>query len=302
MQNGTRQTADRSGARDTRVRGRLRSLLVVLDGTLDGSAAVDVGVDLGAAHGARVTAAAPVAAAGGGSERPYGLGAQMFERMQPPEPPRNLERSDPRVLLDGFVERCRSHRVEHRLVDEGSVPPGRILVESQRHDLVVMGRDFDAQAAWPREAGSTLVGFMQRSPRPVVVVPREPAGSRQVLVAYDGGPSAARALQAALGLGLLEGGQGVHVLTVADGGSTEEALARADPGVDFLRGHDVLATRSTSNGDRSVAATVLEEAGRRDASLILMGTHAGSRLKEALLGSVTTQVLSETDRPVLCHC
>lgn len=49
----------------------------------------------------------------------------------------------------------------------------------------------------------------------------------------------------------------------------------------------------------SPARAILETARRREADLIVMGTHGRSGLSRVMLGSVTERVLRESDRPVL---
>ena len=51
--------------------------------------------------------------------------------------------------------------------------------------------------------------------------------------------------------------------------------------------------------DADAADAIVDAAERRDADLVIMGTHDRNRLLRAVLGSVTDSVLRETNRPVL---
>jgi nucleotide-binding universal stress UspA family protein len=142
-----------------------------------------------------------------------------------------------------------------------------------------------------------------------------------ILVAIDGSPTAERGLRTALGLAADQHAT-LHVVHVIDDLAAMPAFDSAyvpatyiDTMIDSLRegGERVLArARKLATGagvnaqmrvveslGRSVAQTILREARKVHADLIVMGTHGRRGLNRALLGSDAENVLREATCPVL---
>jgi nucleotide-binding universal stress UspA family protein len=134
----------------------------------------------------------------------------------------------------------------------------------------------------------------------VVAVPPHPlvSNGEAIVVAYDGSPPAARALQAlvATGLGVQ---RAVQIVTVHPESSLEAARI-ADHAVEFLRFHDIEATRVPLVGNSS-AKLFLEHARQNRASLIVMGAYGKTRVTEFFFGSTTREVLQKTWVPLLLY-
>jgi nucleotide-binding universal stress UspA family protein len=138
------------------------------------------------------------------------------------------------------------------------------------------------------------------SGRPVIVVPyvqRPPFKLDRVLVAWDGGRLAARALGDALPL--LKRATAVDVVVV----TTEPVKSDEIPGADVAR---MLARygiavelREIGAAGISVADTLLNQAAESAADLIVMGGYGRSRLREFVLGGTTRAMLTSMTTPVL---
>ncbi|MGA9580849.1 MAG: universal stress protein [Allosphingosinicella sp.] len=133
---------------------------------------------------------------------------------------------------------------------------------------------------------------------PVIAVPqtikaldaRGPA-----MVAWNGSPEVAHALRFALPM--LRRASEVHVVTVA-----EEDCHQFPPtdGCRYLALHGVKAElHEASRDDRPIAELLLVAAARLDARYIVMGAYGHSRLREAVLGGVTRQMMKESRVPLL---
>jgi len=138
------------------------------------------------------------------------------------------------------------------------------------------------------------------SGRPVVVVPfvhREPFKLDRVLVAWDGGRLAARALGDALPL--LRRAPAVDVVVV----TTEPVKSDEIPGADIARmlaRHGVaVELRRIGAAGISVADAILNDAAESAADLIVMGGYGRSRLREFVLGGTTRAILTSMTAPVL---
>lgn len=135
------------------------------------------------------------------------------------------------------------------------------------------------------------------SGRPVVVVPKRKRvdfSSDRVLIAWDGGPHAARAVAAAMPVLALA--KKLEVLVIGNKALVQESQAR-----DLVRnlerhGFDA---ELTCREEDDIPQAIATEAKIWSASLLVMGGYGRSRLTEWIFGGVTRYMLSNPPLPVL---
>lgn len=143
---------------------------------------------------------------------------------------------------------------------------------------------------------------LTHNPRPTLVVPSrgqfEHAG-RQVLVAWDDSPAAARAVNDALPL--LRRAHAVHLCVWHSGSAqvAESLAARLGDVSEWLAGHGVAAAPRLHPGGRHVGDAMLHTAADLEADLIVMGTYGHSRWIERVAGGVTRTALWRSPVPLL---
>lgn len=174
-----------------------------------------------------------------------------------------------------------------------------LALHARYSDLVVIARDTPVSAEGMGNLAQTV---MLESGRPVLIVP--PAGvgqsiGKHVMVAWNGGREAVRAVQDALPV--LQRADRVDVIAVDP---LEISAAHGDvPAADIcvhLARHDVRAqAQSVASGGHEVGATVLERALVDGADLVVMGGYGHSRWREMVLGGATKHVLDHCKLPVL---
>lgn len=141
-----------------------------------------------------------------------------------------------------------------------------------------------------------------------------------VLVGFDGSPDAERAIEVAAATTRARGAIVVHVwdpAVGAEGGipwGTAAATPMVDPsslaaraqevaqaGAIFARTAGLVAEPEAraGSGAGGIAEALLNCAEERDAELIVVGRRGMSRVKEALLGSVSSALVRDGGRPVL---
>ena len=167
---------------------------------------------------------------------------------------------------------------------------------ARRFDISVVGQ---AQ----REQGATdeliIEGALFESGRPVIVVPYiQKCGLtlERVLVCWDGGRTAARAVADAMPF--LTRAKAVDLVIVAEerkndevtGVRMSEHLARHGASVSVKR---------IAKGDLSVQDAILSYAADSSADFMVMGGYGHSRLREFILGGVTRSILNSMTVPVL---
>jgi nucleotide-binding universal stress UspA family protein len=167
---------------------------------------------------------------------------------------------------------------------------------ARRFDLAVV-----PQAQREHGASEQLIveAALFESGRPVVVVPyiqKEGLTLEHVLVCWDGGRVAARAIADAMPL--LERATTVEVLIVEEQRKRDEVTGANM--VDHLTRHGVTAQlKRMVKGDVTIEDAILDYAADSSADLLVMGGYGHSRLREFVLGGVTRSILGSMTLPVL---
>lgn len=161
-------------------------------------------------------------------------------------------------------------------------------------ELVVIGKRGEGADFARLHLGSNLERVARASHRPLLVASRAFRPVERFLVAFDGGPSAVRALEWVARQPLLKG-LACRLLTAGrDDAPTrariEEAAALLERG-----GFAVEAGIVPGEPEKVIAAEI--EAGAAD--LLVMGAWGHSRVRTLLLGSTTTAMLRSCRVPVL---
>ena len=168
---------------------------------------------------------------------------------------------------------------------------------ARRFDLSIVGQA-NPDVVGPQEL--IIEAALFQSGRPVVVVPyiqKSGLTLNRVLVCWDGGRQAARAIADALPF--LHRAKTIEVVIVV----TEPLKSGELPDADIARHlarHElnVDLTRIVTEGT-DVANTILSYAADVSADFIVMGGYGHSRLREFILGGVTRELLSSMTIPTL---
>lgn len=162
-------------------------------------------------------------------------------------------------------------------------------------DLIVIGKRGEAAAFAKQHLGSNLERVVRTSHKPVLVASRAFRPIHRVLIAFDGGPSATRAVEflarsyasfAGLDLRLLKVGQ-----------CTDDAARRVEQAAGRLRaaGYSVQSSIVAGEPEVEIARTV--EADKID--LLVMGAYGHSRIRSLIIGSTTTEMIRSCKIPVV---
>lgn len=192
-----------------------------------------------------------------------------------------------RHLLDEAAERVRAGGVEHVLQ---RLAHGELVDHIHDHEtdarLIVIGRRGEAEHRAAQHLGGNLERIIRASQRPIVIAAQDFRPAQRFLVAYDGGTSAEKAIDALIRNLILTDAEG-HVLMVGKGTDTErDQLASA---MSRLReaGYTVTERLESGDPDQLIPATVEAE----DIDLLVMGAYGHSRIRTLMIGSTTTAVL-----------
>jgi nucleotide-binding universal stress UspA family protein len=175
--------------------------------------------------------------------------------------------------------------------------PDHLSNLARTYDLCVIPY-FGEVALQTSHAEATVFG----SGRPVVIFrgdtgDKAPLAFKRILIAWDGGRAASRAVADAMPL--LKAAEEVRILTIVDDkpatvGAQTDALRR------HLAAHGIEAQAEEHTADGRGAGDVLEQvATERGFDLLVMGAFGHSRVREFLLGGATQHILTAPPIPVL---
>jgi nucleotide-binding universal stress UspA family protein len=275
----------------------VRSILVGLDGSAYSRSAMELGIRWAKRFDAFLVGLSIVDEPTICEPEPVPLGAGHFkesaDRIRLKRATRQVE-----ALLEEFALKCGEAGVASKLLEDVGEPHERILLESQRYDLILLGQKTFFHFATQEGPCDTLKKVLKNTPRPVITAPEKPGAGDAVIVAYDGSLQAARALFTFRASGLSQLGK-VHVLSIdADHDKAVRDAGRAE---EFLRFHDIEAQVNTLTTSAAPATVLLEQAEKLHAGLVVMGAYGQSTLREFFLGSVTRTMLEDSPVPLFLY-
>jgi len=167
-------------------------------------------------------------------------------------------------------------------------------VETLEGDLVVIGKRGESADFAKLHLGANLERVIRSSHRPVLVASRAYQPVERCLVAYDGSPSAVKAVDYAASEPLL---RGLDCLLLSAGKANPGLDAERDAAAERLAaGGAAVASRFVPGDPEKVIPQVLEEEG---IPLLIMGAYGHSRIRQLILGSTTTTMVRTCRTPVL---
>jgi nucleotide-binding universal stress UspA family protein len=266
-----------------------KDLLVLVGNGSEGSGRF--GLAFAAAAGASVTAAVPVTDVAV-PVLPAELPQEFLVRIQA-----EAEAAAAKAI-DAFSREASEARLEAeiRRFSTAAGTVGQALSRIARcFDALVLPQPDPSAARGSEIVETCLFG----AGRPLLIVPFIPvrAEIRTVLVAWDGGLPAARAVADALPI--LQRARRVEVVTFQTRNGAPPDATDADL-VRHLARHDIRAERKSFPIDEiDVANMLLSYAADAGADMIVMGGYGHSRMREVVLGGTTREILRSMTVPVL---
>jgi nucleotide-binding universal stress UspA family protein len=276
----------------------MKSILVGLDGSAYSRTAVELGLQWAKRSDALLV--------GLGVIDEVTIRGYEFLRLGPPQShPKHWDgdlvadaRRKVELFLERFALRCAEEQVAYKVLEDVGAPDEQIARESQRYDLILLGRKTYFRFETEEGFDDTARKVVQLAPRPVVTVPEVVRQTGPVLVAYDGSLQAARAVQAFQATGLGEDCD-VHVLCVDP---VFTAAARdADRAAEFLRFHDCKAVAHPLASEEAPDKVILEQVRKLDPRLLVLGAFGTRGWREFLFGSVTGSLLKTSPVPLFLY-
>lgn len=160
--------------------------------------------------------------------------------------------------------------------------------------VILIGKRGEAADFAKGHLGSNLERIVRASHKPVFVASRAFRPISRVLVAYDGGASAMKAVDHIARSPLFQG-LAVHVVTV--GTATPEVTKGLADATAMLKAAGIAAETSVLPGQPETALSGLVEEAPFD--LLVMGAYGHSRIRSLIIGSTTTAMIRSCKVPVV---
>jgi len=198
-------------------------------------------------------------------------------------------------VLEKAAEVLRKAKVNF-VVEKSSGSPVEVICEKSRlSDLILMGARGEFERWSDKMLGATLEAVSRLAIKPILVVRKEYRAIKRILVAYDGSAHSNRALPWA---GILAEKLRVPIVVVHVNEANEEAQRLLKEANDYLQSYripEILTILKEGEQAERIIETVKEQ----NADLIIMGCFGHSRIREAILGSTTVQVMRQSPVPIL---
>ncbi|MBY8977323.1 universal stress protein [Rhodobacteraceae bacterium NNCM2] len=171
-----------------------------------------------------------------------------------------------------------------------------LLEREANADMLVVGKRGAAADFAKLHLGSNVERVLRATSLPVLVSARSFTPVKRVMIAFDGRPSAQRAVEE-LARSPMLAGLGVVLIRVGDRSAEHEQLL--DAAANRLRGNGMTVEVEIVPG---AAIDEIPKAVREDEiDLLVMGAYGHSRLRTLVIGSTTSEMIRECRIPILIY-
>jgi len=203
-----------------------------------------------------------------------------------------LAREQGKILLAAAEERLRTARVPMELCHRHGGIVETVIEREAGADLVVIGKRGASADFAQGHLGSKVERVVRQSVKPVLVASRSFRAIERALIAFDGGPSARKAVSFAATSSLFEH---VELHLVIAGADTDKHRNALRWGKEVLGARAKRAEIIPGEADDVLIA----DAAQCGADLVIMGAYGHSPLRTLIVGSTTTAVIRGVHLPVL---
>jgi len=174
-------------------------------------------------------------------------------------------------------------------------PPSDIICEQALSvDLVIIGSRGEFARWESKMMGATLEAVTRLCNKSLLIARREFRKPTNMLMAYDGSPNANRALAIA-GFTAQQFRIPMTLLNVTE--HAEHGRMILHEAERYLEPYEITVTSELARG--TVDEAIVRHAESNQFDIIAMGAYGHSRIREAILGSTTEQIIKKTKLPVL---
>jgi len=181
------------------------------------------------------------------------------------------------------------------LIKQSGIPVDEICQEARTNDLVIMGVRGEYERWRNKLLGATVESVTRQINTSTLLVDKKFEPFESVICGYDGSNYAIKALQISAYLAMSMK-KDLNVIAVFD--SEDEGKEVLDEAARYLQPYKIPFKLFLEKGDVTEELITLRKTIERP-SLIVIGSYGHSRLREAILGSITVEVMRKADKPII---
>lgn len=203
-------------------------------------------------------------------------------------------------LLEMFRRRCEDKGIAYREAHLQGCPSKQILKESIFYDIIFVGLRTYFNFETSQKPGESLWTIVKESITPILGIPEkfafsnDPDHKTKVLIAFDGSPLSARALQRLVQLIKPETVQIILLNSSDDEKRGEYLLNQAEI---YLKAHGIKEIIKEWTDEDIIH--VVDETYYGRADMFVVGAHAHESLFDFMVGSLTKHLIEQAVKPVL---
>ena len=200
-----------------------------------------------------------------------------------------------REVLNKTKKILQKNNLQYTLEKESGNPVDVICDKARLVDMVIMGARGEFAKWSDKMLGATLEATTRLSIKPIFIAPKEYSEIKKILVPYDGSENASKALYLAA---FFASEMKLPLITLNVNDSKEEGKRFLEEASEYLEPYDIPQLEEKIV-DGEPSDKIVEVAKESGANLIVMGSYGHSRIREAILGSVTVQTMRKSTCPLL---
>ena len=198
-----------------------------------------------------------------------------------------------KYLISTFKKNCKSNEVKHSIIKEIGQPSKNIYNLSKYYDLIITGLKSDFRLIKKGFTSTYLKKMLSYAVTPVLAVPDHFWPVKNIIIAYDGSNSAARALQRFSHIANFRGHKIRLLMSSNNNKLAEDNIKRAK---EYLMAYG--AKNFISEWTKKDILKLTKSSYFDSADLIVLGIHSKKNIKNFFVGSVTVSLIEEAQKPL----
>ena len=275
----------------------IKSILLPIDGSAFTQASLQYGVSLARSFAARLKVLTVVDIRI--FEWAMAMGVEGFAPVIPSsayqEESQQLLEKKAEKILERAAEFLKGENVNFETEKTSGSPSESICEKSRLTDIIIMGSHGEFARWSDKMLGATLESVSRLCIKPILVTHKEFHPFKEILFAYDGSQNSNKALP---WVGSFASKLKIPVTILTVNSNTREAETILNEAREYLQAYNIKKVNAIKkSGDAT--AEIISLADEKSHCLLIMGSYGHSRIREAILGSTTVQVMRRASVPIL---